>query len=701
MAIKLEREDGKVNVYIDNKVTPPIIYTLSDFPAACSNTHYAFKNIQNFKLQGINIVSVDSKLNIGWHKASPYDSEAILAEIESVLDANPEAKVLLRLHLNPPYWWLRDHPDECIVYRTEEGDYPGIDNGGEDRLIRNDDRLHLRASIASQKWIFETSEKLTLFLEHLKGTRAGKCLVAIQLAYGMFGEWHAFGRCIADVSKPMQVHFVKYLKDKYKTKENLRQAWADASVDFETAQYTPESFQPQDIGSFRDPSKSMRIIDSQKSNQTAVTDAILHFARVVKSKAPQLLCGTFYGYYLGTADTSVIGAHLNPTAIYESSDIDFICGPFCYMKNRLPDGVPMQRAFLESHRLHGKLWLTEMDQYPLGVEEKSGGTKEHFETNVALLRVNALQPIFGGHGFWYYDHRVVPSLEIRKKMEDVVGDVVSIYRKRGWWDSPEMMSAIGQIQKFAEEFIKRPYFSNADVLVVHDEEAKYYHTVSNSNDVEYKLFSEFATCGVAYDCIYLSDLEKCEIERYKCVIFADCPNIDAEKQTTIDKIRKNATCIFLYGFGYSNSHILSSQASSRACGIELDYTKASYISSDFFDKVEIDSNITPAFCVTDKKAVPLAYFDNGTVAIAKADNCVYISLNYIPRGLAKKIFEDSGVHIWCDSGDLIIASSGCVLIKCISAGEKRLKLPLGDEIQFISEGYETRVYDAVTRKRLL
>lgn len=701
MTARLKNEDGKVNIYINDKRTPPIIFALSDFPAANSNTHYAFKNIQNFKNQGINIVSADANLNIGWKKVTPFDCEAISAEIESVLDANPDAKVLLRLHLNPPYWWLRDNPEECIVYRTEEGDFAGIDNGEHDRLIKNDDAMYLRASIASKKWICEASEKLTLLLEKLKGTRAGDGLIAVQLAYGMFGEWHAFGRCIPDVSQPMKAYFKEYLKEKYKTEENLKRAWGDESVNFETAEYHPEAFLPRDNGAFRDPSKSACIIDSQKSNQTAVTDAILHFARVVKSTDPELLCGTFYGYYLCTQDTSVIGAHLNPTAIYESSDIDFICGPFCYMENRLPDGVPMQRAFLESHRLNGKLWLTEMDQFPLGVEEVSGGTKENFDTNLAILRVNALQPIFGGHGFWYYDHRLVPSLEIMTKMGSLVGDVASIYRKRGWWDSPEMMAEIGKIEEFADEFIKRPYTTDADVLIVHDEEAKYYHTVSDSNAVEYRLFSEFATLGVAYDCIYLSDLERCQIQKYKCIIFADCPNIDAKKRALIEKIRESTTCVFLHGSGYSDGKSLSCKAASCTVGMDTRRTEAKYLSSDFFERVELDSNITPAFCVTDESALPLAYFDNGAVGAAKKGKCVYISLNYLPSGLAKRIFEESGVHIWCDSGESIIAASGCVLIKCKSAGERSLKLPDGSEIQICSHGFETRVYEVKTHKRLL
>ena len=99
--------------------------------------------------------------------------------------------------------------------------------------------------------------------------------------------------------------------------------------------------------------------------------------------------------------------------------------------------------------------------------------------------------------------------------------------------------------------------------------------------------------------------------------------------------------------------------------------------------------------------MPLAYFDNGTIAAAKKANSVYISMNYLPHGLAKRIFEDSGVHIWCDCGDSIIAASGCVLIKCNDSGKRTLKLPDGNEIQLISEGVETRIYEVKTQKRLL
>ena len=695
----IKKKDGRSRLYIDSKETPPIIYGLSDFPGAAANTHYAYKNIKSFGEQGINIVTADSGLHLGWHKRSPYDPEAITAEIEAVMDTNPNAKILLRLHLNPPYWWLRDNPGECVIYRTPEGDHAGLDDGEQDRLIRTDKARDIRASFASEKWIREATEKLKDFLNSIKGTRAGEGLIGIQLAYGMFGEWHQFG---VDVSEPMKRRFKRFLHEKYHTVEALRLAWGDKKVDFDTAEYTPEPFYPLDDGVFRDPKKSQQVIDSQISNQKTPTEAILHFAKALKDTSPELLCGAFYGYYLCTQDTGVIGGHLNVGDIYSSSDIDYICGPFCYMQNRLPDGVPMQRAFLESHRLKGKLWLTEMDQFPIGVEVRSGGTVENFEKNVSILRRNALQPLFGGHGFWFYDHRLVPTLKIVQDMGDTASDVVSVYRKHGWWDSPEMMAEIGKLQAFAKSFTERPFTQDSDVLVIHDTETKYYRLVNNPNGIEYKLFEGIARTGVAYDCIYLSELEACEIERYKCIIFADCAKLTPEMREKIKKITAGKTCIFLHATGYCDGSTLSVENLKEVVGMSFEKTDAKSMSCNATgEEITLCDAVSPTFAVTSKESLPLAHFNNGKVAAARLGSSVYISLPYIPEKMARSIFEEAGAHIWCDGGEPVLAASGHIAVNCQHAGTHTIKLKSGEKIEFETSDFETLVFDTKTKKKVL
>ena len=371
------------------------------------------------------------------------------------------------------------------------------------------------------------------------------------------------------------------------------------------------------------------------------------------------------------------------------------------MENRKPGGVPMQRAFLESHRLAGKLWLTEMDQFPLGVEKRSGGTAENFSVNCADLRRNALQPIMGGHGFWYYDHRLVPTLEILQELGDVTSSISSIYRKRGWWDSPEMMAEIGKIQRAAEKFIERPYTSDADVLIIYDSGAKYYHKVINADTVEYKLFEGIARCGAAYDCIYLSDLEDCDTSKYRCVIFADCPNITESMRRVIRKKTSGAVCVYLHGSGFSDGKTLSLDAISKSVGMRVEETVVESVILDDGSALALDDNISPVFRIADGDAEVILRFDNGEAAVARRGNNVFASLHYLPKESMKRIFDIAGVHLFCDSGEPVIAASGCVMLNCQRAGERRLKLRDGDSISIKTDGYETVLVDTKTKQRLL
>ena len=56
------------------------------------------------------------------------------------------------------------------------------DNGESDRLIRDDTSLHMRVSLASEKWLKEAGEMLEAFLNALKGTPEGDALFAVQIA---------------------------------------------------------------------------------------------------------------------------------------------------------------------------------------------------------------------------------------------------------------------------------------------------------------------------------------------------------------------------------------------------------------------------------------------------------------------------------------------------------------------------------------
>ena len=227
---------------------------------------------------------------------------------------------------------------------------------------------------------------------------------------------------------------------------------------------------------------------------------------------PDKLAGSFYGYYLGMGGNDMtIKGHMNIEQILSSPDIDFLAAPFCYLDNRDPEGVCVQRGLLESVRLHGKLWLTEMDQYPISVPRLGGDLSKKPEA-ISDLRKNVLTPLCAGQGLWYYDHRVIPRYVAEHPELAAAG---SIYRKHGWWEDDYLMKEIAALQSLAERITQNDYRRDADVLLVYDTDS--YYIRSRVFNFDYTIVEAVARSGVSYDTIYTHELAICELDRYKCV----------------------------------------------------------------------------------------------------------------------------------------------------------------------------------------
>lgn len=681
---------------IDGSIIPPMLFGLSDFPAAASNTAYAQKNIKLFADAGINLVCIDTGLHLGWHKAEPFEPEAMIAEISSVLDANPDAKVLMRLHMNPPYWWMRDNPDECVIYRTPEGDIPGVDNGEQDRLIRNDSSHHMRVSLASEKWLSEVSEKLGLLCDALNGTPEGEALLAIQPACGVYGEWHQWG---TDVSAPMTGHFRRFLREKYGSVEVLREAWHSPDVTFETADFRPETFRPGDDGWFRDPELSRDTMDSQESIQNTPPEAILRFCKVIKERLPGVLTGSFYGYYLGTGGNNMtIGGHLRVNKLYEAKGlIDFLCGPFCYMDNRLPEGTPMQRGLLESSRLRGMLWLTEMDQHPTSVPRLGGDLSKKAET-ISVLRRNVLQPLFSGQGLWFYDHRVIPKFLVD---HPELAGAASLYRKTGWWEDDYLINEIAGLKKLADKLCSEKYEPVADTLIVYDTDS--YFCRAKVFDYDYQIQSSVARSGVVYDGIYANELEIAELDRYKCIIFANDYMMTPERREKFRKLTAGKTRIWLYAQGYCDGNTLAVENLSETVGMKLKRSEGAekLIGRGLLDGVSVGipkDSLKPFFAVDDEDAIPLGVTESGEVcaAMKKYDggtvDC-WIATPKLTRELIEPMIKASGAHIWCGSGDPILACGGFAAINSPAGGHRGITLPDGKMVELELEPFTTEVIE--------
>ncbi len=697
---EMKNVDGSVGLYINGEKTAPVLYALSDIPASRSNTAQAQRNISNFARAGVNLVQVDTKLGLGWHKSTPVEFDGIQAEIAGALDANPDAGIMIRLHMNPPYWWIRDNPDECVLVNGE----PGVDDGEQDRLIRGDAENSLRASIASEKWLSEASELLAKLCRAICDTEEGKHVIAIQVAYGMFGEWHQW---LNDTSAPMHRRFRRYLREKYDTVEALRASWGREDVDFDNAQMKPDWTQPASLGDYRDPADSMQIIDSQYTIQLTTVEAISRFCRVVKENWNRpVLAGTFYGYYVCVAEQSApVRGHLLPEMMFSDKNVDFLCGPFPYENNRKQvNGASMSRGVLESCRLNGKLWLTEMDQNPEGLDFFPHGDPERLDETIFQLRKCSFHPIYAGQGFWYYDHRVIPKLLADGVTNPMAG---SIYRKVGWWDTPELMAEIEKIQAVMKEYTARPYKPSAEVLIVHNPKGRFYQ--KNFTEDEYQLHSSISFAGAAYDEIYLPDLEIADMERYKCIIFTNCVLLTDADRDMINRRCEGKTLLFTGAAGFIDGISASLENVEILTGMKVGVLDREERSArSVWDRCEgttVENSthkISPQFYIESGYDTELLrYAESGKVACARRGNMFFAAFQRTSTDFMREILRESGVHIYCESGDSIQAGCGLVALNCYEGGERELTLKNGKTLNITLPRCTSAIFDSETGERVL
>lgn len=72
-------------------------------------------NLRLMSEVGVRLFQVDLWMEDIW-KANAKQLDMALAQrqIRGVLDACPQASVVVRLHVNAPFWWNQTHPAECV-----------------------------------------------------------------------------------------------------------------------------------------------------------------------------------------------------------------------------------------------------------------------------------------------------------------------------------------------------------------------------------------------------------------------------------------------------------------------------------------------------------------------------------------------------------------------------------------------------------
>ncbi len=629
---------GTPDLIVNGENTVPLWFALSDTPGARPWTSYAQKNIVHLKNCGINIVCGDCNLQSGWNEDGSIDTSDILNEMENILKANPSAKIIMRLHVNPPYWWLRKNPDELIGYygveSTDSGNYG-------DRLIAMDrNHKEMRASYASKKFLVDCGKVVTLYCKAVKESSVGEQLLGVQVAYGTCGEWHWWGNNYeknggVDYGKAMLAYFRNFVFEKYKTVENLQAAYKTSETFENVRLATPEERHETPNGRFR----SARAVDSIICLQKSTTDAISSLCKAVKEADENLIAGSFYGSFFGAGD-ALGGAMFEQERLFNDKNVDFIGATAPYGKNKRCGNFHNYRHLAESMRLNGMLFLNEMDQgykaHATYRNEEPLFECENEEEYSAVLKRNIMENILRGNGAWYYDHRLMTD---------------SIYEKVGYWDKRERLETISELQRVCEELQKKPFVKTTDVLIVFDGRSRYHFTDSffkNSYDA-FDCLDAIMKSGAGVDFIGLEDIEKCDISRYKCVVFMECLVMERRIYDYIQNTVKNGNRKVVFV---------------DDCGL-------------FLDGVADERN-----------------------ALILRENCLYLKMPSVDSDYYRNLFEDAGAWIYTHGGEVVVADNEMVMVHSKGIEKTNLRLPFGD-ITIDNGNYNTVIYNVITGEKVL
>lgn len=708
LGARIAMQLGRPTLFLNGQPMLPAIYALGH----CPGYRFAWEeraqySIAEFAGAGVRLFQAEVWMEQLWTSEQEFSIEQSRKQIRGILDAYPEAAVMLRLQVNSPPWWNQAHPEECVQWAN--GPLEDPPRWGLPSLVpmEFDLRRVPRHSLASQRWLDECGAKTRDFCRALAATPEGEALFCVQVAAGVYGEWHYYGFIDnePDTGPAMTSRFREWLRTKYGTDQSLQTGWNDRDASLANATVPGTEERMRCDGYLRNPLRDRKVIDYLHCQHQAVTDAFIHFCRIVKESWPRpIVTGGFHGYWFTMFGRMGMGGHLEVRRALESPYVDVLCAPQSY--HHLALGEPgMSRGVTDSGRLHGKLWLDEMDSSP-ETWDKRIPDQQARDDSVAILRRNVLGPFSRGMGLWYYD------LVCEREPQPSGGAA-------GWWDSPEMQAEIVQLGKLQADRNRQPFTSGADVLLVFDTES-FYYTAHNGNldPVSTELVdgttADLFRSGAAFDMVYLFDLDKLDLQPYKAVIFANTFCIDPVQRKLIQtKVAQDGRHLFwscapgLIDGTRSDPERISSLIGIKVVSVKTSPALVTVRAPNVpACKFGFERAIEPLFAAEDAETTVLGKLQGsehpGLARKGLAGHTAWFSsVPLRSANLLRYLLREAGAHIYNDQGDILYAGSGMVIVHSALGGPRTLALRNGRRIETRLPAACTWVFDSETGEKLM
>ena len=711
---------GRPTLVLNGVPHAPLIYALTDCPGGrWSWEEVPARNIALFAQQGVRLVQLD--LWIEQMLAGPdasLDLTLARKQVAGALEQNPEAAVMFRLHVNAPRWWVKQYPDECVGYAdvTAEETEPW----GLQRRVGPDGGRPVRASFSSLKWQEWASAQVADFCTRFGATPEGGSVFGIQLANGLYGEWHQFGflHHDPDTGGAATRSFRTWLRARYGDDAGLSRAWHRPGVRIDDV-LPPDSPSREraDLGPLRDPRKQQDLIDYFTWLHLTMADSLLGLAATVKRSWPRpIVTAAFQGYFYGQFARNAAGSHLAHDRVLASPHLDCLCSPASYTDGvRAMGGSGHGRGITGVVRRAGKLWLDENDHGTFLVGcPWDRNFHSTLEDDIACIRRNSLLPVLRGGGQWWFDFGMIAGTPDFAAQGNV-----------GWWDHPRLAAEIKAVYRVAQSRHGRPFHRPADTLVIHDPWS-FCHTVAKRWSLEGFKFGDqppqgpnpFSTrgmdglleglyhSGLVFDEALIGELATLDLAPYRLIFFGSTPVLDeAQRQLIATKLAGGGRHLVFTGYaGWSNGREIGAALATAVTGIATGgrdaKTPASVLALDGVGEAQILE--APKYVPTYEapEAEVAGRWADGTISAAwhGTPDATYWSFAIAPNApsVLRALGRRAGCHIINDHNDATMMGDGLVMVHTLAGGARSLRLPGGKTISVTLPPRSTTVFDAAT-----
>ena len=613
---------------------------------------------------GVDLVSVQCELP--WARPDEAtDWSRLDQEVAEILAANPAALVVPRFRLDPPTWWLDEHPDERMEFR--EPTY----------------RHQPFVSVSSRPWRDFAAAQLRAAILHLEERFLGRLAgyhPGGQTSYEWFyrdshGQDH-FGYSPCEVAA-----FRAWLTRRYGSDAALQAAWANPAVTLSTAEPpTPEERRaPPALAMVMLPRQAQNVIDHNCFLQDEMADTILLFARVIReATAGRRLVFFFYGYVYEFANKnwSAATGHYALRRLLDSPDIDVLCSPFTY-HDRASAEAGLAMTAVESVLAAGKLWLFEDDTrtHIARLRHYSDWTEcapDAWSSAQILLRNNAHELVRNAASWWM----------------DLSGF--------GWFAEPQLwQDAMAPMRRPDQDKLLAPRPFRPELASLLDERSLLY--AANDHEVSHHAFtalrSTLPRTGASFGQYLLEDLLDGKVAA-PVVLLTNAWVLDDRQRERLPHALAGKFAVWHTAAGLVDpEHGATLEDSALLTGFRIERLGTT-------DAKPAKVHVTPAglarglddwsVAAPEKllfRILPapgdevLATWPDGTAAVVLRDHALYCATPEMPRALLRLACRLGGAHLWTDDECVLYTDGRYLAIHATRDGAVTLRLPDGTSLR--------------------